>query len=71
MTVQGPVKEQQPDGMSHRGAGPPPPPKDQSDHRGKKRNVPLGKSDRAIFWFKHFCVPDPPLPLLRLPSGAP
>ena len=26
MTVQGPVKEQQPDGMSHRGPGPPPPP---------------------------------------------
>ena len=25
MTVQGPVKKQQPDGMSHRGAGPPPP----------------------------------------------
>ena len=24
VTVQGPVKEQQPDGMSHRGAGPPP-----------------------------------------------
>ena len=25
MTVQGPVKEQQPDGMSHRGLDPPPP----------------------------------------------
>ena len=26
VTVQGPVKEQQPDGMSHRGLDPPPPP---------------------------------------------
>ena len=38
VTVQGPVKEQQPDGMSHTPSWTPPPP-DQSDHRGKKRNL--------------------------------
>ena len=32
VTVQGPVKEQQPDGISHGGGTPPPPPQDQSEH---------------------------------------
>ena len=43
-----------------------PPSPDQSDHRGKKRNLPLGKSYRA-FLYTNFWVPDPPPPLPVLP----
>ena len=46
------------------GAPPPPrpldpPPPDQSDHRVKKRNLPLGKSCRAIFGTQSFRSPPP------------
>ena len=37
--------------------GPPPPPQDQGDHHGKKRNLPLEKSCWAIL--DTFWVPDP------------
>ena len=35
----------------------PPPPPNQSDHRGKKRNAPLGRLGH--FWYTNFWVPDP------------
>ena len=62
VTVQGPVKEQQPDGMSHGGWIPRPP--DQRDHRGKERNLPLRKSGRAIFGTlnSESQTPPPPAP---------
>ena len=41
----------------------PPPPPDQSDHCGKKRNLQLGKSDWAIFGAETFGSQTPP-PLL-------
>ena len=76
MTVQGPVKEQQPDGSSHGGGGlftieqpttvggtpGPPPPQDQSDHRGKQQHLPLGKTGRAIFGAHRFGSQTPPQP---------
>ena len=40
----------------------PPAPADQSDHRGKKRNLPLGTSGRAIFGTQTFAPPPPPPP---------
>ena len=82
VTVQGPVKEQQRDGMSHRGGGvqgrlewlyavgggevPPPglPLPHQRDPRGRKRNLPIGKSDWAIFGTQKFGSHTPPPPLL-------
>ena len=39
----------------------PPPPPDQRDHRGKKRNLPLGKSD-PIFGTQTFGSQTPPNP---------
>ena len=53
------------------GGGVPPPPPDQSDHRGKKRNLPFGKSDRAIFVTHIFGSQTPPPPLLILPCPPP
>ena len=87
VTVQGPVKEQQPDGMSHRGGGvqgrlewlyavgggevppPGPPLPHQRDPRGRKRNLPIGKSDWAIFGTQKFGshTPPPSPPLLIIP----
>ena len=43
-------------------SGPLPPPPDQSDHRGKKRSLPSGKSGWAIFGTQIFWVPEPPIP---------
>ena len=48
---------------------PGPPTPNQSDHCGKKRNLPLGKSDRTIFGHTNFWDPDsalipPPLSLI-------
>ena len=42
---------------------PPPPQPDQSDHRGRRRNSPLGKSDRAFFGTRMLGsqTPQPPL----------
>ena len=37
-----------------------PPPTDQSDHRGKKRNLPLEQSGRAIVGTQTFAPPPPP-----------
>ena len=51
------------------GGYPPPLPPDQSDRRGEKRNLPLGKSCRAIIG-TDFWVPDPPPPLLLLPPAC-
>ena len=51
-------------------SGPPPPPSDQSDHRGKQRNVLLGKSDRAILVHKLFGL-RPPSPPPSNPSLGP
>ena len=54
---------------------PPPPPKDQSDRRGKTRNVPLGKSGPVIFGTPTFGSQTPPPPpssytfLVRIPAG--
>ena len=48
----------------------PPCPPDQSDHRGKKRTLPLGKSGRAVY--TNFWIPDPPPPPpsnISLPSN--
>ena len=42
----------------------PPPPTDQSDHRGKKRNLPPGKSDQSIFGT--LLGPRPPPPSLLM-----
>ena len=39
----------------------PPSPPDQSDHRGKKRNLPLGESCQAIFGTQTFGSQTPPL----------
>ena len=66
VTVQGPVKEQQSDGMSHGGGyppppGSPPPPPDQSDHRGKERNLQLGNLI-GPFLVHTLLPPPPPLP---------
>ena len=46
----------------------PPPPPDQSDHRGKQRNLPLIKSDWAIFFAQTFGSQIPP-PLPRFPPS--
>ena len=43
---------------------PPPPPPDQSDQRGRKRNLQLGKCGQAIFGTQMFWVPAPPPPPL-------
>ena len=48
--------------VHYRMRGDPPPP-DQSDHRGKKRNLPLGKSCRAIFCTQISGSQTPPPPL--------
>ena len=49
----------------------PPPPQDQRDHRGKKRNLQLGKSDGAIFGTQTFgSLPPSPPPLKRRPGGG-
>ena len=48
--------------------GPPPPPPDQRDHRGKKRNLPLEKSSRAVFGAHTFWSQSPPAP--PSPSSA-
>ena len=45
-------------------AGPPPPPPDQSDHRGKKRNLQQGKSGQAIFGTQFFGSQTPPPSLM-------
>ena len=49
VTVQGPVKKQQPDGMSHRGMlDPPPPPQPQGQGKGKGRGEGrLGQGGRG------------------------
>ena len=49
--------------------GPPSPPPDQSDHRGKKRNLQKGKSDRAVFGTQTFGSQTPPPPP-SLPSNT-
>ena len=41
---------------------PPPPPRDQSDHRGRKRNLQLGTSCQAIFGAQTFGFQIPPTP---------
>ena len=41
-------------------------PPDQNDHRGKKRNLPLGKSDLASFGARIFRSQNPPPPLSSL-----
>ena len=53
-----------------RGGYPPldPPPPDQSDHRGKKRNLPLGKCGRAIFGTQKNLGPRIPPPPPHPPS---
>ena len=56
-----------------RGGGPPPtphPPPDQSDHRGKKTNLPLETSARAIFDTQIFGSQTPPLLILPWGVGA-
>ena len=49
---------------------PPPPPSDQSDHRGKTRNLPLGKSCWAIFGTQTFGSQTFPPPPVKHSSGA-
>ena len=56
-----------------RGGGTPhlldtPPLPDQSDHRGKQRNLPLGKSDRALSAAQIFGSQNPPPPALIPPA---
>ena len=63
-TVQGPVKEQQPDVMSHRGDSSPqtsPPPETKVTIVGKKK---IYDTENLIgpFWYTRFGVPDPPPP---------
>ena len=50
VTVQGPVKEQQPDGMSHPTPGPPPP---------RTKVTITGKILLDLFWQTNFWPPDP------------
>ena len=57
VTVQGPIKEQQPDGMSHRGVNPPP-----STPKGPswdKTNLLLGKILLGHVWHTNFRPPPP------------
>ena len=55
--------------IKNQGREDPPPPPEQSDHRGKKRNLPLGKSDPFCFFGTPiFVSPPPPPPLKRSPE---
>ena len=68
MTVQGPVKKQQPDGMSLRGSNPPPPPRTGISER-EKMKFTKGNIDLGYFWTQTFGLlgsrpPSPPPPPL-------
>ena len=49
------------------GKGPPHPPQDQSDHRGKQRHLQSGKSCRPIFGTQTFGSQTPPPPPRNTP----